>query len=79
MRAQATIPKKKKRHPYQFLLSSSVLLLGLSETGLVGGLVRLGGLNPLRSSRSHCDELDVKRETEKEREELPSEDPEGII
>lgn len=42
---------------YQFLLGCSVLLLGLSETRLVGLLVGLGGLNPrLRRGRArHCD------------------------
>lgn len=45
-----------------------MLLLGLSEIGLVGGLIGLGGLNPLRISGSHCNGLDATRELrEKER------------
>jgi hypothetical protein len=43
-----------------------VLLLGLSESGLVGGLIGLGGLNPLGVSGSHCNEMDAKRESEDE-------------
>lgn len=57
---------------YQFLLGSSVLLLGCSEIGLVGGLIGLGGLNPLRISGSHCDELNVKERQREGRDELPS-------
>jgi len=60
---------KRQRLAYQFLLSSSVLLLGLGEIGLVGGLIGLGGLNPgLRISGSHCDEINAKRESEENEE-----------
>lgn len=45
-----------------------MLLLGLSEIGLVSGLIGLGGLNPLRISGGHCDVYNATRELgEKER------------
>lgn len=45
------------RVSYQLLLSRSVFLLGLGETGLVGIIIGLGGLDPgLRRGRAgHCE------------------------
>jgi hypothetical protein len=62
----------RKVYPYQFLLSSSVRLLSFGETGLVGGLIRLGGLDPgLGISDSHCDELNDESEgIEEEKKDL---------